>query len=275
MRRVALLAAGAAIAVLSACAATGRAEPPAAADHQDAATRASAFLSSGYVPRGSGPDSLLINPPPPAPGSPAEARDMAAADAAVAIQGSLRFEQAAIDADLFSPSTTGIFSCAAGFVISPETTPRIAALMRRTAADLALSVYPTKRKYQRPRPFMVNGKPTCTPQDEAMLRQDGSYPSGHAAIGVGWGLILASIVPDRAGQLAARGRAFADSRRVCNVHWLSDTEEGAVVAAAMVARLHAEPAFRADLDAARAEVEALRTSLPKPDCTKEQAALGG
>ena len=275
MRRVALLAAGAAIAVLSAAAAPGGADPPAAAAHQDAATRASAFLSSGYVPRGSGPDSLLINPPPPAPGSPAEARDMAAADAAVAIQGSLRFEQAAIDADLFSPSTTGIFSCAAGFVISPETTPRIAALMRRTAADLALSVYPTKRKYQRPRPFMVNGKPTCTPQDEAMLRQDGSYPSGHAAIGVGWGLILASIVPDRAGQLAARGRAFADSRRVCNVHWLSDTEEGAVVAAAMVARLHAEPAFRADLDAARAEVEALRTSLPKPDCTKEQAALGG
>lgn len=275
MRGLPLLAACAAIAVLGACAATGRAEPPAAASHQDGAARAASFLASGYLPRGSASDSLLINPPPPAAGSPAEARDMAAAEAAVAMQGTPRFEQAAIDAELFSPNTVGIFSCAAGFVISPETTPRIAALMRKTAPDLALSVYPTKRKYQRPRPFMVNGKPTCTPKDEAMLRQDGSYPSGHAAIGVGWGLILASVVPDRAGQLAARGRAFADSRRVCNVHWLSDTEEGGVVAAAAVARLHAEPAFRADLEAARAEVEALRASLPKPDCTKEQAALGG
>ena len=275
MRAALLIAATGAVAVLGACAATGRAEPPASAGEQDLATRASSFLASGYLPRGSTPDSLLINPPPPAAGSPAEARDVAAADAAVSIQGSARFEQAAIDAELFSPDTVGIFSCAAGFVISPQTTPRIAALMRKSAPDLALSVYPTKRKYQRPRPFMVNGKPTCTPKDEAMLRQDGSYPSGHAAIGVGWGLILASVVPDRAGQLAARGRAFADSRRVCNVHWLSDTEEGGVVAAAAVARLHAEPAFRADLDAARAEVEALRASLPRPDCTKEQAALGG
>lgn len=273
MRAALLIAATGAVAVLGACAATGRAEPPAAA-HQDGAARAASFLASGYLPRGAAPDSLLINPPPPAAGSPAEARDLAAAEAAVALQGSARFEQAAIDAELFSPNTVGIFSCAAGFVISPETTPRIAALMRKSAPYLALSVYPTKRKYQRPRPFMVNGKPTCTPKDEPMLRQDGSYPSGHAAIGVGWGLILASVVPDRAGQLAARGRAFADSRRVCNVHWLSDTEEGSVVAAAAVARLHAEPAFRADLEAARAEVEALRATLPKPDCTKEQAALG-
>ena len=61
--------------------------------------------------------------------------------------------------------------------------------------DLALGTYATKRKFQRRRPFMVNGEPTCTPQDEAMLRQDGSYPSGHSAIGYGWGLVLAEIVP--------------------------------------------------------------------------------
>ena len=121
---------------------------------------------------------------------------------------------------------------------------------------------------------MVNGEPTCTPQDEALLRQDGSYPSGHSAIGFGWGLLLAELVPDRSAQLVARGRAFGDSRRVCNVHWLSDVEEGRVVATAVVARLHADAAFQRDLKKARDEVTKRRSKLPVPNCATENAALG-
>ena len=230
-------------------------------------------LPAGYLPRGAAPDSLLLNPLPPAKGSKAEARDVEAARAALRLRGTPRFEQAVIDADLFSPNTTGIFSCAAGLPIGPQTTPKLTALLRKLAPDLAMAVYPTKTKFQRPRPFMVNRQPTCTPQDEKMLAGDGSYPSGHSAIGYGWGLVLAEIVPQRATQLVARGRAFGDSRRVCNVHWLSDVEEGRVIATAVVARLHAEPAFRADVDAARAEVDALAGKLPAPDCSVENAAL--
>lgn len=231
-------------------------------------------IPPGYLARGAAPDSLLINPPPPAPGSAAQKRDDEAAAAAVALRGSPRWEQAALDAELFAPATTGLFSCAAGFVIGPETTPKLTALMRKVGPDLALAVYPTKLRYRRQRPFMVNGQPTCTPQHEAILRKDGSYPSGHTAIGYGWSLVLAEIVPDRAAQIVARGIAFGDSRRICNVHWLSDIEEGRSVAAAVVARLHAEPAFRADVEAARAEVAGLRATLPKPDCAREDKALG-
>lgn len=228
----------------------------------------------GYLPARAMPDSLGINPLPPQAGSAEQARDDAASHAALAMQGGARFAQAAIDADLSSTRTLDTFSCAAGFTISQQTTPRLAMLMRRAGRDLATSVYPTKQKYIRPRPFMVNGRPSCTPEAEVYLRRDGSYPSGHAAIGFGWGLILAEIVPDRATQVVARGRAFADSRRVCNVHWLSDTEEGMIVASAAVARLHAEPAFMADMKKARAEVARVRGSLPAPDCARESAALG-
>jgi acid phosphatase (class A) len=84
---------------------------------------------------------------------------------------------------------------------------------------------------------------------------------------------MAELVPDRAAQLVARGRAFGDSRRVCNVHWLSDVEEGRVVSTAVFARLHAEPAFRADLDAVRAELKHQQGKLAAPDCTRENAAL--
>jgi membrane-associated phospholipid phosphatase len=35
----------------------------------------------------------------------------------------------------------------------------------------------------------------CTPELDAALRKDGSYPSGHVAIGWGWALILAKSRP--------------------------------------------------------------------------------
>jgi len=49
------------------------------------------------------------------------------------------------------------------------------------------------------------------------------------------------------------------------------------IAAATVARLHADPTFRGDLDAARAEVAAvLLSKSPVPEnCAAETAALAG
>jgi acid phosphatase (class A) len=231
------------------------------------------MATPGYLPPGAAPDSTLLNPPPPAPGSAAEARDVAAAEAAIALQGTPRWALATQDA-LLSPTTaTATFSCAAGLKIDGATTPKLNALLLRAASDLGRSTGRTKQKYMRPRPFTLNGKPMCTPEQDAVLRHDGSYPSGHSALGYGWGLILAEAIPDRTAQLVARGRAFGDSRRICNVHWLSDVEEGRIVAAAVVARLNAEPAFQADLAAARAEVTALKERNAGPDCAVEAAAL--
>ena len=227
----------------------------------------------GYLTTPAPEDSIVLAPHPPQTGSPAEERDLAAAAVAIAMRGSARWDLATADAHLIGPSATAAFSCAAGVMIGTATTPALERLLRRAMTDLGRSTSVIKKAYQRPRPFMVNGQPTCTPQAEATLRKDGSYPSGHSAIGFGLGLILAELIPQRASQLVARGRAFGDSRRVCNVHWLSDIEEGRIAAAATVARLHAEPAFRADLDAARAE---LRSAKAKPGrCEQEQAALAG
>ena len=227
-------------------------------------------LAKGYLTLPTA-DSLVIAPPPPASGSAAEARDVAASRAALTLRGTPRWALATADADVFGPRITGALSCAAQIDISPTKTPRLDALLHRTMTDLALSGAVIKRTYNRPRPFMVNGEPNCTPDWEPLLRKDGSYPSGHSAIGYGWGLILAQLLPDRAAALVARGRAFGDSRRVCNVHWLSDVEEGRVTAAMTVARLNADAAFLADLDAARAE---LRTPhAPPHGCDAEASAL--
>ena len=41
------------------------------------------------------------------------------------------------------------------------------------------------RLYQRTRPFVEHGEPTCYPPQEPLLRDHGAYPSGHTAFG--WG----------------------------------------------------------------------------------------
>ena len=228
-------------------------------------------LGAGYLKPATMPDALLLLPPPPAEGSKALARDRAEEAKALKLHGTIRWQQAIVDADLFTPKATASFSCAAGLAIGPVETPKIDALMRKVGSDFGLSTYPVKNKYKRPRPFVDNGKPMCTPDYETILRSDGSYPSGHSAIGYGWGMILGEIIPKRKKLLLARGASFSDSRRVCNVHFKSDVEAGGIMAKAVFKALLADAAFKADLAAAKAEAKALK--LAKLECSAEKAAL--
>lgn len=226
-------------------------------------------LGAGYLGQANLPDSTTLLPPPPSLGSRALRRDERAAQRALGLRSSARWTLATSDSNLAGGASA--FMCAASFVIGSAETPKLEALLRRAAPDLGLAGYGAKRKYRRARPFMDNGQPTCTPEMETVLRGDGSYPSGHSAIGYGWGLILGDLVPQRRGRLIARGAAFGDSRRICNVHYLSDIEAGQTVAKAVLAKLRTNPAYQADFAAAQAEVRAVPRN--RPDCTAEAAAL--
>jgi acid phosphatase (class A) len=230
----------------------------------------------GYLAPNALPDSLALLPPPPKTGSPAFALDEDVNRESLTQQGSPRWVLAAKDADLSFPQVADSFSCALGAPITKQETPHLYLLLRRTLLDAGAATGRAKKFYARPRPYMVNKKPTCTPDAEKDLMKNGSYPSGHTSIGWALALILSEIAPERADALLARGRAFGESRLVCNVHWQSDVAEGRVVGAATVARLHADPGFRADLEAARAELGVVRGKGLKPqlDCAGEAAALG-
>ncbi len=232
-------------------------------------------ILAGYLPSEALPNSLELLPPPPAAGSAALALDEEVSRRSLALQGTPRWELATEDANLMFPRPAGTFSCALDAPITEEDTPHLYMLLRRTLADAGLSTYTAKNQYQRKRPFMVNGKPICTPEDEESLKKDGSYPSGHTAIGWAWALILSEIAPEHADAILARGRAYGESRVICNVHWHSDVVEGRFMGAAAVARLHADPAFRAELEAAKAEMPAVRAKGLKPtrDCKAEADAL--
>lgn len=232
-------------------------------------------ILAGYLQPEALPNSLALIPPPPAAGSAALALDEEVSRESLALHGRPRWKLATEDANLMFPQAAGTFSCALGVPITEQNTPHLYMLLRRTLADAGLSTYTAKNKYQRKRPFMKNKEPICTPDEKELLMKDGSYPSGHTAIGWAWALILTEIAPDRADAILARGRAFGESRNICNVHWHSDVVEGRFMGAAAVARLHADPAFRAEIEAAKAELAAVRAKGLKPtrDCRAEADSL--
>ena len=246
-----------------------------AADAGPKVTDAHFTIAPGYLERADVPNSLMLLGPPPAAGSAALARDEEARRATLDLRGAERWKLATQDADLAFPKPAENFSCALGVPIDEANTPRLYGLMVKLLSDAGLSTYGVKNKYERTRPFAVHNEGTCTPDQEAILREDGSYPSGHTAAGWAWALALSEIAPDRSNELLARGIAFGQSRVVCDAHWQSDVDGGRIMGAATVARLHADPVFLADLNAARGEVEAARAKSLKPaqDCAAEATAL--
>jgi acid phosphatase (class A) len=232
-------------------------------------------LLMGYLPKEALPNSLMLLPPPPPAGSAAFALDEDVARKSIALRGTPRWTQAAVDADLSFPNAAAIFSCALKAPITEESTPRLYLLLRRTLTDAGLSTYAAKDHYQRTRPFMANKESICTPAIQTDIEKDGSYPSGHSAVGWAWALILSEIAPGQIDAILARGAAYGVSRNVCNVHWHSDVMQGRAIGAGVVARLHAEPAFRADLEAAKSDLAAIRSQNVTlvSDCTREAAAL--
>ncbi len=214
-------------------------------------------ILEGYLSKDEIPNSLKLVPPPPEEGSAAFMLDQELATKNVALEDEDRKNQAAKDAVLSFPEAAEAFNIVLDIKISEENTPHLYMILRRTLADAGLSTYGAKNHYQRARPFMVNNTAICTPDDEAGLRKDGSYPSGHTAIGWAWALILAEVFPDKADLIFERGKQFGISRNVCNVHWHSDVVYGRMMGAATVAMLHSNTDFMVDLKAAKEEIKAL------------------
>jgi acid phosphatase (class A) len=236
---------------------------------------AKSSASAGYLTQEAVPVSLALLPPPPAAGSAALAHDEEVHRSAAALRDTPRYRLAALDAELIFPRAADAFACTLGVPIDAQHTPHVYRLLQRTLLDAVMSTASAKNKYMRTRPFVAYNEPSCAPQDEARLRTNGSYPSGHATVGWAWALALAEVDPARHDAILARGRSYGESRLVCNVHWQSDIIEGRFIGAAVVSQEQAVAEFRADIEAARHELAEARAKklAPQGDCAAEAEAL--
>lgn len=193
-------------------------------------------------------DATVFLPPPPAANGPLELAERAI------VRGPWNDARRAQALEDNAIDPFAAFDSVLGPEFNGAALPATAALLDRAGRAAGFAGDPVKFVYRRPRPFLSDDAITpCIPNDER-LRASFSYPSGHAALGFGWALVLAELIPSRADAIIERGRDFTWSRVVCGVHYPSDVEAGRTVASAAIARLHADPEFQRLVDAARAEL---------------------
>jgi acid phosphatase (class A) len=219
------------------------------------------------------PDTYAVVPPAPTPGDSRDVADRAIFKATRGYATDPRWAMAQNDAN--SAGIIKDLACAVGVELTPQNAPKTVALIMKVAPDASRVTNRPKDIYKRPRPYLRDEGPICVPKTDDLAASP-DYPSGHNTWSWAVGLIMAELVPDRAAPILTRARAFGENRLVCGVHSLSAVEAGRDNGAILVAALHGDPQFRADLDAARAEVAAARAKGPAPDpalCAREAAMM--
>jgi acid phosphatase (class A) len=131
--------------------------------------------------------------------------------------------------------------------------PATTKLLNEVADEEDPGTRPGKDYFHRDRPWVVDTSitPCVTPKP---TQAHASYPSGHATRSYSMGIILASLVPDKAQAVMARAEQFAENRLVCGMHFRSDIVAGQEMGAVIALSLMQNAAFKADYDAAKAEL---------------------
>jgi acid phosphatase (class A) len=210
---------------------------------------------SGYLPSGT-IDILQVLPPAPQKGEARYANDRAIFKATRRWVGTPRWDLATADVNTKPDYMGKAFSCAVGIDLTPQTAPKTFTLILKAGIDTNTQSGAAKDHFKRQRPYMIDKGRTCQAPEE--LAKSFDYPSGHTTWGWTWGSLLSQIAPDRATQIMARARSYGESRIVCGVHNYSAVEGGRITSASVLNAVQAQPAFQADLAAAKAEIAALR-----------------
>jgi acid phosphatase (class A) len=249
---------------------------PACAAQPAMATRPQTDLAAGLPSIAF--DSVPLIGPPPAAGSEAERRDVAAVLATQhAAQKDGTLARAIADAEDDCGRVADVLAPAAPAApgapgLARAAADRSAALAFATAVSdhVSMATAVPKRHFHRPRPFLVSAEvaryadiadPGRAPTAEEQLRDNTSYPSGHGAFGAACAMVLAQMVPEQAQALFQRGRDFGTSRIIVGAHFPTDIEAGRTFAAVAMAQVLASPAYAAGFGEARMR---LRRSLGLP-----------
>jgi len=147
--------------------------------------------------------------------------------------------------------TVFLFSSVFGDGFTADKLPVTAAFFARIATDESVYADVPKDYWKRSRPKTLDATiKTCAPTNGF------SYPSGHATRGYVFGVVLAAAVPEKHDAILDRSAEYARNRVVCGAHFPSDVEAGRLLGTSLAAVMLAQPGFRQDLDAVRAELKA-------------------
>ena len=222
-------------------------------------------------------DSVHLLPPPPAFDSAAQRQDVDGVVSAQKAASPERVKRAEDDAKVDIARFADVLAPSFSF----DSAPGVAAFFRKVGIDTRGPVNMAKDCWERKRPFVADARvhPPGAMQQETANRPGApsenvaphdaaspclpveptpafsySYPSGHSTFGAMTAILLANMVPEKRGELFARGWDYGQSRVVGGVHFPTDVESGRIEATAMVALMMQNADFKTDFAAARAEL---------------------
>ena len=141
-----------------------------------------------------------------------------------------------------------------GVKLDPAKLPLAAKFFERVAATEGAAVDPAKKLWNRPRPPLVD----ATIKPLIKLSSSGSYPSGHATLGMLLGITLSKMIPEKKDAFMERAVQYGQSRFVVGVHYESDLEASKMAGAAVGNAMLHNADFLKEMEAAKAE---LRTAM--------------
>jgi acid phosphatase (class A) len=182
-------------------------------------------------------------------------RELAELRAIAASSSAKDMDAAAKDA---KDETPDIFNGVIGFDIA--TMPETSKLLTMVAEEEDTDSKVAKAYFHRLRPYGADPSlKTCEPVKPGKAAKLNSYPSGHSTLAFSLGVVLADLMPGKSQAILARSTQYAERRLVCGVHYRSDIVAGQQFGTILAMRLMENPAFRAQMEKARAELRAART----------------
>lgn len=205
------------------------------------------------------PDASVYLPAPPDTSSVAFVDDFMQWVWGKSVRNTLRGIQASDDSYYGAGRLAQVFGDAIGIRISRKETPAMWRLIHRVGETGNKATNLAKRKYMRRRPFMVMNERTWGKyDDEADLRPNGSFPSGHTGFGWSAALAMAEVAPEAQDTLLRKGYEYGESRVIVGAHWQSDVDAGYMAASAAWARMHTSSEYINDLKEAKAEYRRIK-----------------
>ncbi len=205
-----------------------------------------AHANDAYLPDGK-PDAIVLLAPPPLPGSPEQAADLAEVRAVYQSAGSNEMV-AAYSEKKFSVFT---FTPVIGEFFYSNNLPNTAAFFERVQKQAEIVTDQAKDFYRRPRPYTVD-----TNLANGKLEKSFSYPSGHSTESMVLALVLADLFPAQRDAILAKARSIGWHRVEIARHYMTDIYAGRVLAQAIVREMKASPDFQRDFAGAQAEIVA-------------------
>jgi acid phosphatase (class A) len=141
--------------------------------------------------------------------------------------------------------------------------PKLYALLKHVASDSWRIGDETRVYWKSPRPWYTESR--VKRHVEVILTP--GYPSGHTTTFGSWAYVLSDLFPEKADALFTKAWSVGGNRIAGGAHYPHDIVGGKALAAAIYYQLEADPKYRADLAAVRAE-------LTRGGSVKQAKALG-